>query len=123
METGLAPTESGIFATGNVNGAIIQGNLIGTDISGFFGEGNTECGIEFKYVNGAVTVGGSDGSASNCISANTLAGIYVNSGGEGLVIKGNKLGTNVQGTASLGNYSGISIDATDNVVIGAPPNR
>ena len=108
----------GIFATGNVNGAIIQGNLIGTDISGFFGEGNTECGIEFKYVNGAVTVGGSDGSASNCISANTLAGIYVNSGGEGLVIKGNKLGTNVQGTASLGNYSGISIDATDNVVIG-----
>ncbi|MBL4651305.1 MAG: right-handed parallel beta-helix repeat-containing protein [Flavobacteriales bacterium] len=89
----------------NVNDqdVLIQGNYIGTTADGLSALGNTSSGIFFNSSSSAyrVTI------TNNVISAN-VDGIYFSSGGDTTIIKQNKIGTDKNGTANLGN-SGYGI--------------
>jgi titin len=90
----------------NTTNNIIQGNHIGTDISGTTIIPNYE-GILIQAGIGN-QVGGTVAGAGNLISGNENSGIYVEYvNAPGITIAGNKIGTNLGGTTSLPNYYGI----------------
>lgn len=91
---------------------LIQGNLIGTNVSGKAKVGNLGFGIRFEGNNNAI--GGTVAGARNIISGSGSHGIRLELGTAttGNVIRGNYIGTNSNGTAALGNFaSGIQIFA------------
>ncbi len=106
-------------ATNNV----IQGNLIGTDITGTKPLGNNGPGISLSD-SGDNTIGGAARGAGNVISANNADGILTTSEilGDNL-IQGNKIGTDITGTKPLGNSAnGIDLfDESGNTVGGTTP--
>src|SRR5262245_9836527 len=63
------------------NGALIQGNLIGTDASGTLDLGNTNDGVVIGTNAIAVTIGGNTTSARNVISGNDANGVSLASSG------------------------------------------
>lgn len=102
---------------------LIQGNKIGTDISGTVALGNKQDGISLDDL-GSETIGGTATGAGNLVSGNTLDGIFVGGGSSPTndTIQGNLIGTAVTGTAALGNggrglhltsASGNTIGGTD----------
>ena len=99
---------------GNGEDNLIQGNFIGTDVTGTIALANS-FGIAWAgYPN---TVGGTTPGAGNLISGNTLAGISLASASG--PVQGNFIGTDVTGTQALGNGTGISItDVLPGQVIG-----
>ena len=89
----------------------IQGNFIGTDITGLVGLGNGDSGI--KLANFAVSnlVGGTDANAGNVIADNGQNGIEVNSSFSN-TIQGNLIGIGADEITILGNsYHGIDLNS------------
>ncbi|MGQ0541608.1 MAG: FG-GAP-like repeat-containing protein [Blastocatellia bacterium] len=95
-------------ATGNPNR--MEGNFIGTDITGTVALGNFGNGVRIQGEN--LTVGGTTAGAGNVICATTgdaffgasgISGSGGDGGGIGRLIQGNRIGTNAAGTAALGN--------------------
>ncbi len=107
---------------GGTSGNVVLGNLIGTDIHGTAKLGNTYNGVFIGYSATANTVGGTSTGAANVISGNSNDGVYLyGSGTSGNVVLGNLIGTDINGTAGLGNkYDGLDIQhgATANTVGG-----
>jgi parallel beta-helix repeat protein len=100
---------------------IVQGNLIGTDISGLNPIPNSGAGIDLTTAN-ANTIGGTSASARNVISGNSI-GISISSGAQSNQIQGNFIGTKINGTEALGNsLDGVRIDDSTNNVIGVAVN-
>ena len=106
---------SGVF----INGASalrneIQGNFIGTDISGESPVGN---------VNDGITLSGapSNNIAGNVISGNGTNGVFLSgSGAIGNILAGNFIGTDAGGTLARGNHNaGVTISAGSANLIGA----
>ncbi|HEX2897965.1 MAG TPA: dockerin type I domain-containing protein [candidate division Zixibacteria bacterium] len=108
---------SGIHAV-NGSGNLVQGNFIGTNVSGNSDLGNGGSGLYFLVAPNN-TVGGTDASARNLISGNGRSGIEIIGSG-GNVIQGNFIGTDASGTASIGNSGGFEISG--GVYIDAPGN-
>ncbi|HEY5640818.1 MAG TPA: hypothetical protein VIW01_12305 [Dehalococcoidia bacterium] len=102
-----------------VGGNTIVGNYIGTDVSGSADLGNGGSGL---YVLGVQTstVGGTAAGAGNVISGNGAAGVFLaGSGASGSTIRGNYIGTDASGTASLGNTGvGVYLGGAPNNTIG-----
>lgn len=107
----------GIFLN-NCDNSVIKGNKIGTDITGTLRFGNEEgSGIYMISGSSGVIIGGSVTGEENIISGNGGDGIY-NSDGNNVVIKGNKIGTDITGTQNIGNTgNGIYMTATANTCI------
>ncbi len=101
-------TIQGTAATGNT----VAGNLIGTNAAGTGAIGNTFSGITL-YDAGSNTIGGTTASARNVISGNLQNGVYLSqAGAESNVVQGNFIGTDINGTADLGNtFNGVLFDA------------
>ncbi len=100
------------------NNTLIQACYIGTDTAGTVALGNGGDGIDV-YSSGN-TIGGTSAAAGNLISGNSGPGIDIESASGNLVV-GNFVGTNVGGTAALGNgSSGILIGsgASNNTIGG-----
>jgi hypothetical protein len=105
---------SSASATGNA----IQGNKIGTDISGTLALGSATVGISISGAVGNV-IGGTQPGAGNLVSGGNVVGILIYNGGSGNVVQGNKIGTDISGTLALGNgQHGIRIDGASNNLIG-----
>ncbi len=95
-------------------GNVVQGNFLGTDISGTVALGNGANGV---FVTGGWdnTVGGTAPGAGNLISGNGADGVVLR-GGRTLV-QGNFLGTDVTGMTALPNRNGIATsDLGDNTI-------
>jgi parallel beta-helix repeat protein len=108
--------EHGIFIeSGSANS--VQNNKIGTNLFGTAALGNGENGI---YVSGdSVLVGGTAISHRNTISANEGHGIEVDSNADHLTVQNNRIGTNADGDADLGNkYDGIVSYGNEFLTIG-----
>jgi Bacterial Ig-like domain (group 3) len=116
------------------SGNIIEGNYIGTDVTGMFGLGHAH-GVIVNGGTGTIIGGTSDG-AGNVISgeSNNSDGILLTESDyivtqtpgptTGTLIEGNYIGTNPAGTPRLGNsLDGIGINggATGNTVGGTVP--
>jgi parallel beta-helix repeat protein len=104
----ISGNASGIRAVGS--SLLIEGNLIGTDVTGKVALGNEE-GITFTASNS--TIGGLVSAARNIISGNFNFGIDMGDD-SGNVVEGNYIGTDVTGEVALGNggHNGASQNAS-----------
>lgn len=100
-------------------GSKVQGNLIGTDISGTLALGNTGNGV---VAGEGALIGGTTPAMRNIISANgNLGNIALgnNSSGNAATVQGNYIGTDVTGTKALGgSIAGINISSNNNIIGG-----
>jgi titin len=110
-----------IFGAGTMNN-LISGNYIGTKVSGTEKLGNGETGV---FVGGQATnnlIGGDTARSRNIISGNGGWGVLIlDTGTMSNTVTGNYIGTNVSGTAALGNgIDGVRIEskATKNLIGG-----
>lgn len=113
---------SGILINGGANLNVVQGNLVGTDVSGTAAVPNcTQSPGAGILINGSSnTVGGASSAARNIISGNSAGGgVLVQGGGSSAnSIQGNYIGTDITGTAALGNIKrGVMIDGGNNNTI------
>ncbi len=104
------------FATSN----LVQGNYIGTDITGTADLGNSLSGVQIDGGASSNTIGGLTAAARNIISGNNEYGVRLQGFGTTMnKVQGNYVGTNVSGTAAIGNsLSGAQVNATSNTVGG-----
>jgi hypothetical protein len=122
---GIGLQDSGTSAT------IMQGNMIGTDVTGTVALGNGGDGIVISNTINTTnpsslgnTIGGTTAAARNIIAANMAYGIEIfapDGGGSGNLIQGNYVGTNATGTVAMGNaFNGIQLGtgATNNTIGG-----
>lgn len=116
--TGLT-TGGAIWIVGGANatGTIIQGNSVGTDVSGNSRLINSGSGI--LTAGDDTQIGGTAANAGNLISGNGVSGIRILSSNN--TVQGNFIGTNAAGNADLGNsQQGVSIESgTGNAVGGS----
>ena len=109
---------SGLVLESGTFGTVVQQNRIGTDVTGTQALPNVADGIVLDASNNN-TVGGTANHAGNLISGNGSSGICIRNGSFENVVQGNELGTDVNGTAALGNEErGIVIDGAWNNEIG-----
>ena len=110
-----------IFAS-DATGNVIQGNFIGTDVTGTISMGNTLEGVKIDLGGSSNTIGRTTSAARNIISGNDASGIFISdTGTSNNQVQGNFIGTDVTGTVGLGNSIGVHIDddASSNTVGGA----
>ena len=104
-------------------GDVIQGNYLGTDTTGRVAVGNALGGI-FIETNGNL-IGGDAVGEGNLISGNGSAGVTLAGlGAYSNEVVGNRIGTDVTGTAALGNVNiGVLIrdGASFNIIGGSQP--
>jgi len=107
---------NGIFAVGN---NIIEGNFIGTDITGTLDRGNAQSGVLIQL--GDNLIGGTTAQARNVVSGNNLHGVFMVGapGAPPNTVRGNYIGTDPAGTADLGNtQDGVHVSNRSDTVIG-----
>jgi len=93
----------------NITGNVIEGNWVGTDVTGTLPLGNAGNGVDIA-AHGNI-LGGSAAGAGNVIVDSGNVGINLE-GADGLVIQGNFIGTDAAQGLRLGNhFLGISIDS------------
>ncbi len=116
-----ANTSGGIFVISGDNFSI-QGNYIGTDISGTLGLGNSEYGILLDALGTeSILIGGSGAGEGNLISANGISGIDLK--GLNNTIIGNLIGTQADGVSPLANGAcGIHVEGPGNTIGGSMAN-
>jgi len=118
----------GIWAQG---GAVIQGNFLGTDVTGTSALGNS--GVDVALTGSGNTVGGTAAADRNLIDGVTSLGsegenhpygsvLYAGPGvfehGTGDLIEGNFLGTDASGTQALGSGDGVQVQGTQDTIGG-----
>lgn len=107
----------GVFLSGP--GSKLQGNYIGTDITGMLAVGNVNTGV---VAGNNVVIGGTEAGARNVIAANGAFGnvaLGENNSGSAATVQGNYIGTDVTGARSLGSSRfGITIFSDNNVIGG-----
>jgi IPT/TIG domain/S-layer homology domain len=108
---------SNSLGAAGITGNVIEGNYIGTDVTGVLPLGNGEYGVEVNAAGN--TIGGSASGAGNVIGFNASGGIGMEGGADGLVIQGNFIGTDATGTMPLGNQGpAVVISGSNNLIIG-----
>jgi hypothetical protein len=93
------------------SGSIIQGNYIGTDVTGTIAIGNNSDGI---LIDGSSsnTIGGTSPGARNVIAGNGSNGInFASAGSTSNTVQGNYIGVDSTGNSALANYTGIAMAA------------
>ncbi|HEX8227975.1 MAG TPA: S-layer homology domain-containing protein [Chloroflexia bacterium] len=115
---------NGVTLQGHADGNTIQGNLIGTGATGTTDVGNTENGIFIASVHPDHNViGGTTSAARNIISGNNHNGVRIV--GDVVAahiatrIEGNYIGTNLAGSAAIGNtLAGVNLFEAAGVTVG-----
>jgi titin len=126
---GATPGAGNVIAGNGVNGIylfgpgstgnVVQGNYVGTDVTGSLALSNTANGI---MISGAPSnlIGGTASGAGNVILANSEAGIFI-TGSEATnnLVQGNSIGASSAGGQALGNgYAGLTMADTGGNIIG-----
>jgi hypothetical protein len=107
----------GIEVNGTEN--TMLGNYIGVGADGLTSLGNKGNGI--RFINSNNTIGGTVAGAGNVISGNGKNGVY-DEDGSGIIIEGNKIGTDATGMIAMGNLGdGVKTDPGADVIGGADP--
>jgi hypothetical protein len=115
--TGRGVLLGGSLGAQVVENNTVEGNWIGTDVTGQLPLGNGEYGVECNDFNN--TIGGSSAGAGNVIAFNAFGGIGTEGGCSGLVVQGNFIGTDATGTAAMGNHGpAVSIYGSTGATIG-----
>ena len=101
--------------------AVVQGNLIGTDVTGTVALPNYNYGVDFTGSN--ITLGGTTASARNLVSGNDGTGIILDNGSSGPgtsnLVLGNYIGVDITGTKPLANDgNGLYLEYMGNITVG-----
>ncbi len=111
------------IATYGANNNTIQGNFVGTDLSGKNAFPNGFAGIALMFGSTGNLIGGTAPGAGNLISANGSYGIYIYAAGTtNNLVEGNLIGTDITGNNALGNgFANVVMlgGATGNLIGGA----
>jgi len=122
--SGNSSTGIGVFDSGT-DKTLIQGNFIGTDVSGSAAMANFFSGIQISGGPKSNVVGGTVAGARNVISGNDNWGISLfGSGTDANVIQGNYIGLSAGGSFGIPNaFDGLQVSsgARSNVVGGVAP--
>jgi hypothetical protein len=96
----------------------VEGNLVGTSVSGAAALGNGEVGVLIR--SSGNVIGGTESGTRNVISGNHGVGVsMLGTDASGNTIQGNLIGTQVNGTTPLSNFHGVFIsDASGNLLGG-----
>jgi titin len=124
-----AGTSSGSAADSQVaplhDANVIQGNLIGLDVTGSLALPNGANGVDvvpggLGATNDDCTIGGTGPGAGNVISGNMAYGILLSDTSGNVAIEGNKIGTDKIGTVAVPNHlDGIYVsDSSNNTITG-----
>jgi uncharacterized repeat protein (TIGR01451 family) len=110
-------TGVGVFIASGAGANLVQGNYIGTDVTGAVALGNRSGGVLISSAPKS-QLGGTAAGAGNLISGNGGAGVSV-SGSDGTLVQGNLIGTDAAGAKALENGSdGVTISVGSNITIG-----
>lgn len=112
------------IADAGSTGNIVQGNYIGTTLTGRSAAGNAGSGIGIQDGPQNNLIGGAVVAARNVISGNVDGGVVILSAqSDNNRVQGNFIGTDASGTMALGNYRGVYIfnGAANNVIGGTSP--
>ncbi len=109
-----------ILSQAHATSNLIQGNYIGTDVTGTAAIGNSAYGVLITVNANGNKVGGTTTDTRNVISGNGGTGVYIQTSSN--TVQGNYIGTNAAGTSDLGNgFVGIELsDNTTGNLIGGP---
>ena len=105
-----------LFGFAGSTGNVIQGNLIGTDADGTEALSRVGTGIQLRGGSSGTLIGGDNAAARNIISGNATAINLINV--SDTRIQGNRIGTNLAGTAAVPNVTGVVVDGGVNSRIG-----
>jgi titin len=100
-------------------GNVVQGNYIGTSVTGLAALGNAYSGIEVA-ASSSNLIGGTSPGAGNVIAGNGQSGIYfLSAPATGNLVQGNYIGVNANGTAAIGNgEDGVTLNGVSGNTIG-----
>ncbi|MFO1062831.1 MAG: hypothetical protein U0892_03010 [Pirellulales bacterium] len=108
-------TQSGIYLRISAVHTFVEGNFIGTDITGTSDLGNGQNGLYIDSTNNFI--GGLAPGSGNVISGNDQFGLFLHS--DANHVYGNLIGTNASGTAAVGNeLVGIMVQGSTNTIGG-----
>jgi hypothetical protein len=120
----------GVSMGNNVSNTLMQGNYIGTDVTGTSALGNLQGGITLGGLVANTTIGGTTAAARNVISGNGLTGFFSNlavgfpaitlfeTGGANNLVEGNYIGTDASGLVAMPNGYGIVVGNSTGPTIG-----
>jgi hypothetical protein len=106
----ISGNDIGIDCYHNNTGTAIEGNLIGTDVTGTIGIGHLNESIFVR--SSGLRIGGTVPEARNIIAGYSVMAIRLE-GATGTLIEGNYIGTDITGTHDLGHGSGIEFRAAN----------
>ncbi len=105
-----------------INGAIgayVLCSFIGTDATGTMDYGNGGSGILVHDTSSATIGNPASPYRGNLISANAISGVTIDAGSSNVVVADNYIGTDVTGNAALGNFNGVVVRGSGNLIGGA----
>ncbi len=113
---------AGINIHGTSVGNRVEGNFIGTDVTGTLDRGNDGDGVSISVGSNETLVGGTTAASRNVISGNDEHGVQIGNASQTRVL-GNRIGTTAGGKGALGNgLDGVAIsgsnDSSSNNVLG-----
>ncbi len=117
----ISGCDIGIFST--TSDLFVQNNRIGTDATGTLALPNVQAGILLRGGGARSLIGGPGLHAGNVISGNTGPGIKADPPSAGgstfdMVIRGNRIGANIEGNPLGNGGGGIDINSGQDFVIG-----
>ena len=102
----------------SIGGNTVEGNYIGTDITGSLDLGNNGVGV-WVYDLPSNRIGGTSAGSRNVISGNGSSGVFLyKSGSADNLVRGNYIGTDATGAAGLENYDGVRVGGASNNTVG-----
>ena len=106
--------------SGSTTGTIVQGNYVGTDVTGTLDRGNASRGVIVSGGSDGNLIGGSTAGDGNVISGNGTDGVRIaDVGTTGNTIAGNLIGLDAAGTAVITNdASGVYVASAASTTIG-----
>ena len=111
------------IALGGANGTVVQGNFIGTDVTGKKVLANGFAGVGIYGASISNLIGGTVTGATNLISGNSDYGVFISDANtSGNFVQGNLIGTDITGTNALGNGTAIFYGANVELQSGASGN-
>lgn len=108
-----------VIADGGTNSNRVQGNYIGTDITGLLDLGNLSDGVLLIGGPNSNLIGGVSADARNVISGNDDGGVVIVDGANNNDVQGNYIGVAANGSTPLGNDdSGVVVETANNEIGG-----
>ena len=113
----------GVNVSADADGSRVQGNFIGTDVTGRLALGNGRTGTDAAGVavsSADILIGGGEPGAGNLISGNKSRGVqFINTTAVNDRLQGNFIGLDLTGTNALGNASdGVQLLGAARLIIG-----